>query len=392
MFRRIVLNLAALCIGTFIALATAEVLARFLHPLSTVEYLLDPEVGPILAPHQHSRWVNEDYDVTVLTNSAGFHDVEHAIGKSHGVYRILVLGDSYIEGLQVPIEQNFTRQLERMVGDWITEKQVEVINLGVSGSGPAQYYRILEKKGLLYGPDLVLMAVLPDNDFRDSYRSLSGTVFKPHYALGKDEGLEYLAPQVSGIGAGLRPFLRRSAFLHLVRQGIASLPMEGWLANIGVLAPAGAKSQGVRPALIPEDWYVYVAEPPEPWPEAYRVTLRMIRESKELAERHSAKFLVMLIASTQMVEERWEEALRGYAGAESITWDFARPYQAIDKLGKESGFEVINLLQPFRQDFRETGQSHSWPHDGHWNERGHRLAAEVVNAHLLQHRVIYRLN
>lgn len=134
MLRRIVVNLAALCIGTLVALATAEVPARILHPLSTVEYLMDPEVGPILAPNQKSRLVSEDYDVTVLTNSAGFHDVEHALVKSHGVYRILVLGDSYIEGLQVPIEQNFVRQLERMVGDWITEKQVEVINLGVSGS------------------------------------------------------------------------------------------------------------------------------------------------------------------------------------------------------------------------------------------------------------------
>jgi hypothetical protein len=204
--------------------------------------------------------------------------------------------------------------------------------------------------------------------------------------------LDYIAPQVSGLGTGLRPVLRRSAFLHLVRQGIASLPVEGWLANVGVLAPAGAKSQGVGLALIPEDWYVYVTDPPEPWPDAYRVTLRMIKESKQLAERHGAKFLVMLIASTPMVEERWQEALRGYPGAKSVTWDFVRPYRAIEKLGEESGFEVINLLQPFQQNFLESGQSHAWPHDGHWNERGHRLAAEVVNAHLFQHRVLYRLN
>jgi hypothetical protein len=42
--------------------------------------------------------------------------------------------------------------------------------------------------------------------------------------------------------------------------------------------------------------------------------------------------------------------------AKSITWDFAKPSQAIATLGEESGFEVINLLQPFRQDFLETGQ------------------------------------
>lgn len=92
------------------------------------------------------------------------------------------------------------------------------------------------------------MAVLPDNDFRDSYRSLSGAVFKPHYALGKDEHLEYLAPQVSGLGASLRTFLRRSAFLHLVRQGIASLPVEGWLANVGAWRRQARK---VRESALP---------------------------------------------------------------------------------------------------------------------------------------------
>jgi hypothetical protein len=317
-FRQIAIRVAALCIGTFVALATVEVVARVLHPLSTVEYRMDPEVGPILAPNQTSRWVNEDYDVTVLTNSAGFHDVEHAIDKPKNVYRIVVLGDSFIEALQLSIEQGFAQQLERMVAGWLEGKRVEVINLGVSGSGPAQYYRIVERKGLMYEPDLVLMVVLPDNDFRDSHRGLSGAVFKPYYAIRTDDSLEYIPPQVSGLGTSMRPLLRRSAFLHLVRQATASTPVERWLANIGVLAPAGAKNQRTARTLIPDDWYVYVADPPQPWPDAYRVTLRMIKESKELAERHGAKFLVMLIASTQMVEQRWEEALQGYAGAKCI--------------------------------------------------------------------------
>lgn len=392
MLRRIVVNLAVLGLGTVVALGLAEILARFLHPLSTVEYRMDRDVGPILAPDQKGRWVSEDYDVTVTTNSAGFHDAEHALDKPHGVYRIVVLGDSFIEALQLPMEENFTQQLEHMLRGSLKGKRVEVINLGVSGSGPAQYYRILEKKGLLYKPDLVVMAVLPDNDFRDSYRSLSGAVFKPYYAIRVDGTLDYIPPDVSGLSANLRPLLRRSAFLHLVRQAIASMPVENWLANVGLLAPAGARGQDPNHALIPEDWYVYVADPPEPWPDAYRLTLRMIKESKELAERQGAKFLVMLIASTPMVEQRWEEALRGYGGAKTVTWDFGRPYREIAKLGEESEFQVISLLDPFQADYRATRQSHSWPHDGHWNQSGHRLAAEVVNAHLLQHRAEYNLN
>src|SRR5262249_4865122 len=152
------------------------------------------------------------------TNGAGFHDVEHATEKPDDVYRILVLGDSYIEALQVSIEEGFTQRLERELGSRVGGKRIEVINLGVSGSGPPQYYRILEQKGLAYTPDLVIMAVLPDNDFRDSLPALSGAVFKSYYSIRSDGTLEYIPPDLSGLGAHYRSILRRSAFLHLIRK------------------------------------------------------------------------------------------------------------------------------------------------------------------------------
>ena len=350
------------------------------------------EVGPVLTPLQRTRWVNEDYDVQIMTNSTGFHDVEHAIGKPQNVYRILVLGDSYIEALQVPIEQGFTQRLRHELETRLTGKRIEVINLGVSGTGPPQYYRILEQKGLAYTPDLVIMAVLPDNDFRDSLLGLSGVVFKPYYSIRSDGTLEYIRPNLSGLGAQYRSLLRRSAFLHLIRKAIISGSMERWLGNIGLLAPAGGVGLDVVHDRIPLDWFVYVDHPPDPWPEAYRVTLRMIGESNGLAAKNGAAFLVMLLASTASVEARWEEALRSYEGAEHLQWDFQRPYREIVHVGKEAGFETINLLEPFRADFLATGRSSSWPHDGHWNTTGHRLAAEVVAGHLVEQRERYHLN
>jgi hypothetical protein len=49
-----------------------------------------------------------------------------------------------------------------------------------------------------------------------------------------------------------------------------------------------------------------------------------------------------------LVQRRLPDPFHGYASRNLI--------QAIAKLGEESGFKVINLLQPFRQDFLETGQ------------------------------------
>ncbi|MBA5867362.1 MAG: hypothetical protein GDA67_11790 [Nitrospira sp. CR1.3] len=386
------LSLAILCAATLLALLFAEVICRFIRPLSTVEYRMDADVGPLLAPSQRSRWVNEDYDVVVVTNSAGFHDIERAVEKGSDDYRIVVLGDSYIEALQLPIAEGFTQQLERLLARQVKGRNVEVINLGVSGSGPAQYYRILEKKGLAYKPDLVVMAVFPDNDFWDSDPDLSGAVFKPYYVMRPDDSLEYRPPQAESVGSALRPWLRRSAFLHMVRQGIVALPLERWLASFGLLAPAGGVQENSKHTPIPLGWSVYLRDPPATWLNAERLTLRMIREAQSISKNNSAAFLVVMIGSLPAVEERWDEVLAGYPGAKSMTWDFGRPITLLQEFGKQWGFEVVNLTDSFQSDFRATGRSSAWPHDGHWNARGHRLAAEVVSAHLLHHQQTYGLN
>lgn len=375
--------------ATVVAFVFAEVVCRYLRPLSTVEYRTDADVGSLLSPGQTSRWVNEDYDVVVVTNSAGFHDLERSLQKDN-CYRIVVLGDSYIEALQVPIAEGFTQQLEQLLTLQMKGKKIEVINMGVSGSGPAQYYRILEKKGLTYSPDLVIMMVFPDNDFWDSDPDLSGAVFKPYYAIRSDDSLEYRPPHAESVGSALRPWLRRSAFLHMIRTGMVSPTLERWFASLGLLAPSGGLQTSERPA-VPLGWFVYMRDPPAYWLNTEKVTLRMIREAQSLSEKNGSKFLVVMIGAVPAVEDRWNEALAPYPGARSIKWDFGRPFAQLQEHGTQWHYDVLNLTDRFQADFRATGRSSSWPHDGHWNARGHQLGAEVVSSYLVEHAQKYRL-
>lgn len=377
--KRAVRTISLVCFGITVALLFSELILRAFFDVSTVRYDLDKEIGSMLVPNQRSRWVNQDYDVEIITNSAGFHDVEHSIEKVKGQYRIVVLGDSFIEGLQVPIENGFTRQLEVELQKKWRDRQVEVINLGLSGLGPAQYYHILKKKGLRYRPDIVIMVVLPDNDFRDSHAGLSGSKFKPYYSIDSNSDLQYLPPQVSRRSFVFRSFLKKSVLLQRVRKLIGNHPVESWLAQVGLLAPDEGIAEGDQLISIPLDWYVFVQDPPDPWPEAYAITKRMIRESKTLADTIGAKFVVMLIGSTAMIEDRWEESLQPYVGSAELSWNFNKPFHEIEQLGKETGFEVVNLVEPFRKDFERHQRSQSFPHDGHWNPQGHQLAAKIIS-------------
>jgi hypothetical protein len=118
----------------------------------------------------------------------------------------------------------------------------------------------------------------------------------------------------------------------------------------------------------------------------------MIREAQSLSRRNGAAFLVVMIGSVSVVEDRWNEALAQYPGTSLVEWDFGRPFLLLQDFGKQWHFDVVNLADSFQSDFRVTGRSSAWPHDGHWNVRGHQLAAEVVSAYLLDHRLIYGLN
>lgn len=99
--------------------------------------------------------------VHVVTDSEGFR-VGRA-GPTPGHYRILLLGDSFMEALQVEYEQSLAGLLEarlpRRVGETVT-----VVNTGVGGWDPPQYF--LQARALLARRsfDLVLIALYVGND------------------------------------------------------------------------------------------------------------------------------------------------------------------------------------------------------------------------------------
>ena len=88
-----------------------------------------------LPPHFRFMNYNENKNL-VETNNLGFHDRERQ--PTTDDYRILLLGDSFVEGRQVKIESLFTTRLEKKLS--ADGRIIEVINGGVQGTGtPYQY-------------------------------------------------------------------------------------------------------------------------------------------------------------------------------------------------------------------------------------------------------------
>jgi hypothetical protein len=72
-------------------------------------------------------------------NKQGLRDYEYPYQKAKNVYRILVIGDSFIKALQVDLNKSFCKLLERNL-NLCTSRHYEVINGGRSGMGTAEEF------------------------------------------------------------------------------------------------------------------------------------------------------------------------------------------------------------------------------------------------------------
>src|SRR5262249_15133788 len=111
-FRREILPGLAVSAGGLASLALAAGLHLPCHPgMFSVSQKNDPiqfvdGVGMTMVHGATAKWTNGvEYWVTEKVNSLGFLDSEPVLPKPPGVFRVMVIGDSFVEALQVPIKE-----------------------------------------------------------------------------------------------------------------------------------------------------------------------------------------------------------------------------------------------------------------------------------------------
>lgn len=91
-------------------------------------------------------------------NSLGFRDEEPSLEDSS--YKVMVIGDSFMEGLGVKEEERLGDLLESRTG-------VPHLNFAMADKGPTQTFVIYDSIASKYPHDAVLMALFPINDLID---------------------------------------------------------------------------------------------------------------------------------------------------------------------------------------------------------------------------------
>jgi lysophospholipase L1-like esterase len=206
-------SLLLLAVSIGVALGLAEAGLRLLgyrgEPMSRISniYLVD---DPVLDWRYVPNSETHSGPVVYRYNGAGFRDREHALAKPAGVERIVVVGDSVTEGYGVEWKDVFASVLQTRLGE-----RYEVINIAAGGLNTPQEVHLLERAGLKYGPDLVVLNfVLNDVDFYTRYH--------PAQRAGARGESRIDLLNVS-VPPAVKRALKSSALVYLVNDRVQSL-------------------------------------------------------------------------------------------------------------------------------------------------------------------------
>ena len=325
----------------------------------------------------------------IRINSLGFRGPEFSLDKPKDVFRICVLGDSFIEALQVDEPDTFCTQLQTLLNSPEADTQnsarnfpYEVINCGVSGYGTAQQL-LLQNYVLPLKPDIVLLAVFPENDIRNNSRVLDTAETRPYFTIASDGSLiadmsfrtspQWLVGNSSyeRIKASI---INRSRVLQLAQQMRKPTPEP-------TAAKPDVKSQLM--ASVKNNWYIYRDPGTGPSSEAsaWQVTDRLLGLMSEECLRSEVHFGVFTVPTPVQV---WpDQSQRDAIAAESHIDDWFYSQSRLQLVCKEFNVPLLTLaseMQKLAEKGSEflVGFDNATPGIGHWNHKGNSAAAAMV--------------
>jgi hypothetical protein len=354
----------------------------------------DPErEGGHLRPNLHLDVRGEFGAVRFITNSRGFRNTaEFDYLPPAGASRILLLGDSYVDGMRTDQEHTIGAVLQTALNTHGKNgRHVEVLVAGHNNPANAWYY--YQEHGHKYHADVVILGLTIGNDFTShNYR----------YGLLPEAGedghvvLRKAGSQINMASPGSRVLLPEAAYRPASRWDRLEdkeLSIREWLAeHFRVFGYA------IPPALMPwGNWrrHVYATDvflslglfyrPGMPEIQGlYQDMDEMLTGMSRAVAANGASFLVLLFpVRIQVVAKDWDLFARFY-GLDRGQFDLHQPNRHVLALCVRQGIECLDSLPALDQWYETCGEPvYRTRGDMHLNERGQQLVAESLAAYLL---------
>ena len=386
-------NTLALAGGLLLIALLGEGYLRWRAPFTESTGMWDrvaPKAGLMLFPDMEMRFTNKfDYWTTARTNSLGFLDREPpAPDIASASCHIAAIGDSFVEAIQVAVEDKFHIRLEEMAEEELPDLDVTTSAYGISVIGQTHQLALYDEYARPLRPNLVAL-VFVDNDFADNSPALYamktgyGPDGIPYVTAARNaDGTIALRPVNDDVAARLSPVdgaapqliriwgeaSRRFLFARWLRSSIGrGLGAERYRAEVSaraeelILRPGYESAlDGWDPADIQDpdmlEFFVMPAPPPV-FQEALALTAFALDEFVNRTERDGAE-LVILASHTMG------------PGGDPL-------FERMADMARERGIPVINQSDYVARQGGKIEDAH-FAHDIHWSAQGHQWAAEAL--------------
>jgi len=339
-------------------------------------YQLDPDISATFLPNKqgwHVFGTNQSRRQWVEINSYGYRDREWPIEKDAGTFRVALLGDSYIAGIEVALEHRISGLLENHLNQVAPpDRLYEVMNFGVVGYGTAQELETFRRRVLQFGPDMAILFVYLGNDLYNNSRELDPEPNKLHYTLDDSGNLVRLPFTISD--NFFKQWLRHHSKAYLfVRDRIKTVQaVNRVLVTWGLMQdtiPPGYEGKEQASNLFQHSQYLL--ETASTIETAWQITEALIGEIQRLALKNSIPFGLVIVPTKEEILNVAPSTL------EISRVDMQKSIKRMDEICQTLEANCLQLVGEFR-DREVSVEEYFIVDEGHWTEKGHAIAAQAV--------------
>lgn len=349
---------------------------RFYQDSDWIPYTLRPNFNGRLGDYEGGMaFLLDERQVTtyeVTTNSLGFRDTEFSASKPTGIYRIMILGDSFTFGFSLDDGYNYPAVVELCLQN---SAQIEIINAGFASSySPDSYYVYHREISPTYEPDMIIVGYFIGNDFLD----MMDTVW-----IGETSGLptrvesktRYVDPAHwwrtrAGLPRYQNPLLRDVHLYQLIVGQLIEWGIGTDYANAGE-----GYFENYKAVFYPDFQGITAMQT------AFDRSMQMLAAMRDLAAERGQNYLVILIPTgVQSDQDLWEQTLNDLPYPTNPAT--AHPQKRIQDFLEAEQIPYLDLLPSFREP---SDEALYLGRDGHWSEAGMFRASDVICQYLKDH-------
>jgi len=316
----------------------------------------------------------------LITNAEGFMGKDYEVEKSENTIRVAMLGDSFLEAIQVDFDQNFAYLLEEKLNS-SGDTKFEIMNFGVGGQGTMEELKRYPYYISKYKPDYVLLFFYP-NDFENSQYYLSSR----YLIQGNNPEWKNIPLENANSNFARDDFkYKLLKNFHLVRFLDAKVRQNAFLSEFAIrlglqhAGVMGVPEEGIHPTFL-----IFKDPLPDAHKEVYDFTSELIVFMNSVVGEDGARLGVVYLPQAEQVDDDlWKEEKEDLPVLEKYNWNFDQPNNFLKEKMETNNISYLDLA-PILRDYYEKNEDAILYYDKrrHLNEDAHVILTDILAGYI----------